>query len=235
MGAEVVIRPLGVGWERLDQPARMPRAVALFWPLLPAGLFLVGMVFLGQPWLGLFLTALWLPLTLPLSAHPRLLRQIEVRNGILSYRHWLGWSSRLRLRDLDRAVICQLSPFLAYGPYQVPVIAKGGGAPHLYLLDRSGRLRLRLRLVRYREEQVELLLSALPVRVVREGALVSSQFDQRYRGVLRRYRLQNQSPSRLLLSCCLVVPALVAVLILLAILISILLAALISALVEHHP
>jgi hypothetical protein len=226
-----VIRPLGVGWERLDQKARMPRALALFWPLLPAGLFMVGMLLLGQLGLALALTLIWLLLTLPFSAHPRLLRRIEIRDGVLTYRRWLGPRLRVRLADLDRALICQISPFMAYGNYWVPVGAMGGGAPHLYLLDRKGRLRLRLLLVRYRPEHLEQLLAAIPVKVIREGPLTSSQFDQRYRGVLRRYRLQNQSPSRLVLSCCLGVPALVALLILLGILIS----DLISSLVQHHP
>lgn len=233
--AAVVVRPLGLGWERLDQKARMPRVVALFWPLLPAGLFLVGMLFLGQPWLGLFLTAIWLLLSLPFSAHPRFRRQIEIKNGVLTYRSWLGRPTRVRLGELERAVICQLSPVMAYGLYQAPAGALGGGAPHLYLLDHGGRLRLRLRLVRYPPQQMELLLSQLPVTVIREGTLISSQFDQRYKGVLRRYRLQNQSPGRLVLSCCVGVPALLAVLVLLGILISILIAAVISALLVHHP
>jgi hypothetical protein len=171
-----VIRPLGVGWDWLDQKARMPRALALFWPLLPAGLFMVGMLLLGQLGLALALTLIWLLLTLPFSAHPRLLRRIEIRDGVLTYRRWLGPRLRVRLADLDRALICQISPFMAYGNYWVPVGAMGGGAPHLYLLDRKGRLRLRLLLVRYRPEHLEQLLAAIPVKVIREGPLTSSQF-----------------------------------------------------------
>lgn len=231
---ELTIRPLGVGWERLDQKPRMPRAVALFWPLLPASLFLVGINLLGQLWVGLFLTALWLGATLPLTAHPRLLRRIEISGGVLTYRGWLGRRTHIPLQELDRAVICQLSQGIVYMPYTVPVGALGGGAPHFYLLDHRGRLRLRLRLVRYSPEQLELLFSALPVRVQREGSLLSSSFEQRYPRVLRRYRLQNQSPMGLVVSCCLGGPVVLLVLILVSSLVVVLLWAVISALLVHH-
>ncbi|MGH7641466.1 MAG: hypothetical protein ACRENX_00345 [Candidatus Dormibacteria bacterium] len=85
----LVTRPLGVGWERGDSPARMPRALALFWPVLPALIWLAVFLATGQLFWALYLAAVWLLLTLPLTAHPRLLRQVQLPSGALE--HQMAW------------------------------------------------------------------------------------------------------------------------------------------------
>ncbi len=184
--------------------------MALFWPVLPAALWLVGLLALGATFWALYGAAVWLLLTLPLTAHPRLLRRLRLQGGVLEHRLEWGVTHRVRVDGLSQAVICQLArASLAYPFYPAPVSAlRFGRDPHLYLLDGAGRLRLRIRLTYLEESKLERLLEALQLPVSRLGTLSSYQFQERYPGVLLRYRALGQNPKGLLLFGCGVMAAL---------------------------
>ncbi len=201
-GKPLVIRPLGVAWERLDRPPRVPRGVALFWPVLPAIAWLLGLLALSSTFWALYGAAVWLLLSLPLTAHPRLLRQLRLRDGMLAHRLEWGVTHRIPVGQLSQAVICQLTP-LGVLQSTFPRLSgvRFGRDPRLYLLDGQGGLRMRIRLTYFPESELERLLQALQLPVSRLGVVSAFEFEHSYPGVLLRFRTLGD-PRGCLLSGC---------------------------------
>ncbi len=192
-GPALVIKPLGSGWERVDRRSRLPRWLALFWPLPTACAWLALFLGLAQPVLAAAGGALLAGGT-ALTSHARLLARVELRDGRLSRRRALGWSTRFRVSRLERVVTVQLA-----NPDQ-----SSFRAPRLYFLDRDGHPLLRLRVSRYRQEDVERLLAALAVPVERSSPVLGVVFSAQHPQALRTYRALNQDPVKWALPGCLV-------------------------------